>query len=167
RAFVIGQPRAGKTVYLSVLFDELQRLSNSNVSFQQYGSDTVERVNENMETLSSGKWVPSTHVNTAFYYRARASVGKGFFQSKYTLEVGDYAGEHIDEFDTASDMWLHKSEYFKYALSSDALVFCIDGEVLKSKNKEKIQSSQTMLIGAFQMLLSEKTKAAHERLNIP
>lgn len=167
RAFVIGQPRAGKTVFLSILFDELQRISNSKIDFQQYGSETVEKVNDNIRILNQGKWVPRTHINTAFYYRARASVGKGAFRNKYTLEVGDYAGEHIDEFNTSSELWLHKSDYFKYALASDALLFCIDGEVLKNKDKDKIESSQAMLISAFQMLLAEKTTDAGQKLNIP
>lgn len=167
RAFVIGQPRAGKTVYLSVLFDELQRYSSSNIDFQQYGSETVEKVNSNLHALRLGNWVPRTEVNTAFYYRARASVGKGAFRSKYTLEVGDYAGEHIEEFDSSSEFWLHKTDYFKYALASDALLFCIDGEHLVNDDKDEIENSQAMLLAAFQMLLSEKTTHAGRKLNIP
>ncbi|WP_444926410.1 hypothetical protein ACJJI4_21445 [Microbulbifer sp. TRSA002] len=167
RAFLIGQPRAGKTVYLSVLFDELQRHSSSSIDFQQYGTETVERVNSNLQTLNKGSWVPQTSLNTAFYYRARASVGSGIFRSKYTLEVGDYAGEHIEEFDSSSEMWLHKTDYFKYAIASDSLLFCIDGEDLVEKNIEKIEDSQTMLLAAFQMLLSEKTSHAGKKLNIP
>lgn len=167
RAFVIGQPRAGKTVFLSVLFDELQRVNSSKVDFQQYGSETVERVSSNLSTLNQGKWVPRTELNSAFYYRAKASVGSGVFKSKYTLEVGDYAGEHIEEFDSSSSMWLHKGDYFKYALASDALLFCIDGEHLKNHNKVEIEKSQTMLLAAFQMLLSEKTGHAGNKLNTP
>jgi GTPase SAR1 family protein len=167
RAFLIGLPRAGKTVYLSVLFDELQRYSSSNMDFQQYGSETVEKVNSNLNALRQGNWVPRTEVNTAFYYRARASVGSGAFGSKYTLEVGDYAGEHIEEFDSSSELWLHKTDYFKYALASDALLFCVDGAHLVNEDKYEIESSQAMLLAAFQMLLSEKTSHAGRKLNIP
>ena len=167
RAFVIGQPRAGKTIFLSTLFDELQRVSSSKVAFQQYGSETVERVNDNIKILSQGEWVPRTQMNSAFYYRARASVGSGVFRNQYTVEVGDYAGEHIDEFDSSSESWLHKTDYFKYALASDALIFCIDGEILESGDKQRIESTQAMLIGAFQMLLAEKTMDPSQKLKIP
>lgn len=167
RAFLIGQPRAGKTVYLSVLFDELQRYSSSNIDFQQYGSDTVEKVNSNLQALRKGNWIPRTAINSAFFYRARASVGSGAFGSKYTLEVGDYAGEHIGEFDSSSDLWLHKTDYFKYAIASDALLFCIDGEHLVNKKIDEIENSQAMLLAAFQMLLSEKTSHAGKKLSIP
>ncbi|WP_429234835.1 TRAFAC clade GTPase domain-containing protein [Aeromonas salmonicida] len=167
RVFVIGQPRTGKTVYLSVLFDELQRHSSNNIDFQPYGSETVEKVNSNLQTLNKGSWVPRTEVNTAFYYRARASVGTGIFKNNYTLEVGDYAGEHIEEFNSSSEMWLHKTDYFKYALASDALLFCIDGEILLKEDRNKIESSQAILLAAFQMLLSEKTINAGSKLKLP
>ncbi|WP_429165704.1 TRAFAC clade GTPase domain-containing protein [Aeromonas rivipollensis] len=167
RAFIIGQPRTGKTVYLSVLFDELQRHYSNRVDFQPSGSETVEKVNSNLNCLRKGSWLPSTEVNTAFYFRARASIGTGFFKQYYTVEVGDYAGEHIDEFDASSDMWLHKTDYFKYALSSDALMFCIDGSILCSNDIEKIENSQSMLIGAYQMLLTETQSKAGEGLKIP
>lgn len=166
RAFIIGQPRAGKTVYLSVLFDELQNYSKNNIDFQPYGSETIEKVNTNLSLLRRGKWIPSTEINTAFFYRARASVGKGIFKSNYTVEIGDYAGEHIGEFDSSSEFWLHKTEYFKYSLASDALIFSIDGDVLMSGDTEKIEESQSMLIGAYQMLLTESSKAG-EKFKIP
>ncbi|MBU2971350.1 hypothetical protein KO527_18575 [Pseudoalteromonas sp. C2R02] len=167
RAFIIGQPRAGKTVYLSVLFDELQSHLVKKFDFQPSGSETIEKVNNNLTSLRKGKWLPSTEVNTAFYFRARASIGSGFLKQQYTLEVGDYAGEHIDEFDSSSDMWLHKSDYFKYALSSDALMFCVDGDILFSNDIEKIEDSQSMLIGAYQMLLTESQGKAGEKFKTP
>ncbi|MUL04220.1 hypothetical protein GNP89_18830 [Aliivibrio fischeri] len=167
RAFLIGQPRAGKTVYLSVLFDELQTYFSKKVDFQPSGSETVEKVNSNLTYLRKGLWLPRTEVNTAFYFRARASIGGGFLKQHYTVEVGDYAGEHIDEFNSSSEMWLHKTDYFKYALSSDALMFCIDGEVLYSNDIEKIEESQSMLIGAYQMLLTETQNKAGEGFSTP
>lgn len=167
RAFIIGQPRTGKTVYLSVLFDELQSHFSDRVDFQPSGSETVEKVNSNLNYLRKGAWLPSTEVNTAFFFRARASIGRHFLKHNYTVEVGDYAGEHIDEFDSSSDMWLHKTDYFKYALSSDALMFCVDGNVLHLNDIDKIEDSQSMLIGAFQMLLTETQKKAGEVFEIP
>ncbi|NOI94719.1 hypothetical protein [Vibrio sp. T3Y01] len=167
RAFIIGQPKTGKTVYLSVLFDELQSYFSNKVDFQPSGSETVEKVNNNLNFLRKGAWLPSTEVNTAFYFRARASIGTSFLKQHYTVEVGDYAGEHIDEFDSSSDMWLHKTDYFKYALSSDALMFCVDGDVLRSGDIEKIEDSQSMLIGAYQMLLTETQSKAGEGFRTP
>ncbi|KAB7690238.1 TRAFAC clade GTPase domain-containing protein [Plesiomonas shigelloides] len=167
RAFIIGQPKTGKTVYLSVLFDELQNYFSSKVDFQPSGSETVEKVNSNLNFLRKGAWLPSTEVNTAFYFRARASVGSGFLKQHYTVEIGDYAGEHIDEFDSSSEMWLHKTDYFKYALSSDALMFCVDGDVLRSGDIGKIEDSQSMLIGAYQMLLTETQSKAGESFKKP
>ncbi|MEZ9494947.1 hypothetical protein AB4170_21450 [Vibrio splendidus] len=167
RAFIIGQPRTGKTVYLSVLFDELQSYFSNRVDFQPSGSETVEKVNSNLNFLRKRAWLPSTEVNTAFYFRARASIGNSFFKQHYTVEVGDYAGEHIDEFDSSSEMWLHKTDYFKYALSSDALMFCVDGDVLRSGDIERIEDSQSMLIGAYQMLLTETQSKAGEGFKTP
>jgi GTPase SAR1 family protein len=164
---VVGRPRVGKTVFLTVLFDLLQSKLDPTVAFQAYGVETIEAVNSSLSMLRRGLWLQPTSPNSVFFYRANATIGRGFLANRYTVEVGDYAGEHLEEFIPSSELWLHKTDYFKYVLGADGIIFCLDGEDFAKRDRVKIQQSLTDLIVCFQLLLSEKGITADGVLDVP
>lgn len=149
---LLGFPGAGKTVYLSVLYHEMMLLAKRGIDFRPYGAETAERVNEAMLRLNQRQWLPRTTTNDVFFHRARASMGSGLLTRRYKIEIPDFAGEHIAEFDTSSAYWLHKTEYFRYVLDSDAIFLCIDSEVLRSE--DGLQMQQASLLAAMQVFMA-------------
>lgn len=160
---LLGFPKVGKTVFLTMLFEELQKAKGNYVDFSPYGSETIERVMNDVNTLRNNEWLPRTSMNQVFYYRAFATLNSlsPIFRSKkkFKIEIADYAGEHIDQFNPQKENWLHKTEYFQYALQSDAIFLALDTEKFL-RDKEFYQRDIDGLIAAIQ-ILAEKKGAFH------
>jgi len=164
---LLGYPNTGKTVYLTTLFDLLQRASGPGIRFSPYGRETIEAVSNNLMALYTGNWLPRTPAGTVFFYRANATIGTGLFRSRYKVEIGDYAGEQIGELNPADERWLHKSDYFKYVIQSDGVMLMVDSEVLVSADDAKVEEMQNGFIAAFQILAEEKGAVDNRRLRAP
>lgn len=164
---IVGFPRVGKTVFLTMLFEELQKKQNSNIKFSPYGTETIERVIKDVNTLRNGEWLEKTQTNKVFFYRANASIKKvSIFlprnEQKYKIEIADYAGEYIDEFNPQHDNWLHRTEYFDYVVKSDAIFFALD--ISKFLNEiEQYRKEVDGIIAALQVL-AEKKGAIHDEV---
>lgn len=164
---LLGAPQTGKTVFLTVLFRELQVFQRGAIRFEPYGRETIEAVSENLTALSAGRWLKPTSEDSVFFFRANAVLGTGIFRRKYTVEIGDYAGERIAEFDTASDRWLHRTEYFKYAVGCDIVFLAIDAGKLLTDEVADAERTQLKLIAALQVLIEEKGVSSGARLRSP
>ncbi|MGD0499306.1 MAG: hypothetical protein ABSC23_12815 [Bryobacteraceae bacterium] len=164
---LLGYPYTGKTVYLTTLFDLLQRASAPGIRFSPYGRETIEQVADNLMALYSGKWLPPTPAGTVFFYRANATIGVGFGRSRYKVEIGDYAGEQIGELNPVDVRWLHKSDYFKYVIQSDGIMLMVDSSMLASGDPARIEEAQNGFIAAFQILAEEKGAVDNRRLRAP
>ncbi|NTW32555.1 MAG: hypothetical protein HGB12_08025 [Bacteroidetes bacterium] len=156
---LLGFPGVGKTVYLTMLYEELQKSRDGFVAFSPYGSETIEKVLTDIDTLRCGVWLPRTPVNQVFFYRAYATLKSNvFFMSlpkKFKIEFADFAGENIDEFNPQKDNWLHKTEYFEYALQSDGVFLAVDTEKYLN-NIDQFRSEINGLIAAIQILAEKK-----------
>lgn len=164
---LFGFPASGKTVFITVLFDKLQTEEIPGIRFAPYGDETIEQVERNLSTLSSGEWLPPTVPTELLFYRAKASLGSGISRRRFKLEIADYAGEHTDEFIPESDKWLHKTKYFRTIIQSDAVFMCIDTNVLLSKDSAPIEEMQKQLVTAFQILVQEKGIGPEKRMTSP
>lgn len=164
---LLGFPLSGKTVYLTVLFDELQRTQETAIQFVPYGQETVERVTHDLNTLSKGVWLPTTQPGSVFYYRANASIGFGLFRRRYKIEIADFAGERIGELDSSDEKWLHKSDYFKYVIQSEAVLFAMDCQVLIKGDKAQREEMQNAFVAALQILAESKGVTENRRLQTP
>jgi hypothetical protein len=164
---LLGQPGIGKTVYLTILFDSLDRIQSPNIVFQPYGTETIEEVNSSLALLRQGIWLPSTKPETIFFFRANVKFGNNIFQRRFTIEFGDYAGEKIEEFDSTSEYWLHRSDYFRYAIRSDILFLAVDGEILCSYDHDSIAEMELSLVAAIQVLLNERDVPANKKMLEP
>lgn len=164
---LLGFPRSGKTVYLTMLFDELQRGHEARLRFKPYGEESSERVEQNLSTLKSGKWLPPTEPGTVFFYRAIAEMPRFLFKKMFKLEVGDFAGQQFREFDPESEEWLHKTSYFRYVVHSDAVIFAIDADVVLNKPSE-CEQMQSAFITALNILIENKSVSARQmKLEVP
>jgi hypothetical protein len=164
---LLGLPNSGKTVYLTVLFRELMTSGIQGIKFSPYGSETVERVTRGLNTLLRGKWLPPTSPNEVFFYRAVASVGGGVLARRYKIEIGDYAGQRMKEFNTEDEMWLHKTDYFKYILQSDAVLLSVDSAVVQQGNTAEIRAMENSFMAAIQLLIEGKGVEPGRRLHAP
>jgi hypothetical protein len=164
---LLGAPKAGKTVYLTMLFRQLPSFGSTSISFQPYGLETIETVSKNVQTLSGGVWLKPTSEDSVFFFRANAVVGKSLFRRRFTIEIGDYAGEKMEEFDTSSERWLHRTEYFKYAVGCDIVFLAIDGAILASGDAVQIENMQLKLIAALQVLIDERNVSPERKMRAP
>src|SRR5260370_20519806 len=98
---VLGFPNSGKTVYITTLFDELQQGKSERLRLTPYGTDTVEEVTKNLNSLARGIWLPRTQVGNVFFFRAIVSV-QDSLSSRIKLEIADFAGEDIAELQPSS-----------------------------------------------------------------
>jgi hypothetical protein len=164
---LLGFPRSGKTVYLTALFDALQRESREGLRFVAYGRETIEEVNNNISLLEKGTWLPKTQPGSVFFYRASAIVGRGFVRSRYKVEIGDYAGEQMEEMNPSSSRWLHKTEYFKYVIQSDAVILALDTQMILSTDQGARGQMENAFVAAVQVLAEEKGATEDRRLLAP
>ena len=167
---LVGFPKAGKTVFLTMLFESLQRTNDESIRFFPYGEQTINRVTGDTRRLRKGKWLKPTSQDQVFIYRANTSIKKkslfqGKIERKYKIEIADYAGEHIGQFDTSSDRWLHKTDYFNFVIDSDAILFALDIDKYFDR-KEKFFADLDGIIASIQVL-AEKKGAIYEKLDEP
>lgn len=167
RVAVIGPPGSGKTVYLTVLFHELQVVDRGKIVFQPYGRETIEKVTSNLNLLASQTWLPATTDKTVFPFRANVRFMGGILPTRYTVEIGDYAGEHMEEFDSSSEQWLHRTDYFKYVAQSDVVFMVVDaGRIITSETPD-IDHAQNNLIAALQVLIEERGVPVGRPFSVP
>lgn len=164
---LLGLPSSGKTVFLTVLFDQLGRRNVEGIAFAPYGSESIERVHTDLQTMLGGDWLPPTGDSDVFYYRANASIGMGPFRKRLKVEIGDYAGENVSKLQESDTVWLHRSEYFKYVRQSDALLLAVDSWVLRTRSESEVQKMESSLIAALQVLMDRKGVAIGGKLRLP
>lgn len=131
---LVGPPNVGKTVYLTMLYKELETKEIQGLSFAPYGSRTIEVVAQNLIRMQQGEFPPPSAMESSFRYEAIASFKRRFTTQNYRIQISDYAGEHLKEFDNADEMWLHRTNYFEYVVSADALLFMLDCEMLLNRD---------------------------------
>jgi len=171
RISLLGFPNSGKTVFLTVLFDQINSRRLNGIFFSPWGRETNEKYQEDLLTIKNGAWLQCTSADSVFPYLIKASE-KGILGRRYKIEVADYAGEYTKEFDIRSEKWLHRTEYFNYVTQSDAVFLSIDCSLLKTakhQNKDiiEMQTMENAFIVALQMLIEEKRVKVGKKLKTP
>jgi len=95
-----------------------------NVKSTLTSTSTIERVNEDLMLISSRKPLGPTTDQDLFAYRTNVEIGN--FRRTYKVEFGDFPGEDSLEYAEKYGPWLHNTEFFKWVLFADSLVFVID-----------------------------------------
>jgi len=164
---ILGFPQSGKTVFLTMLYYFINTQKSINeILFIPKGRESIEKVAENMTLLQKGEWLPRTTIaNPVFFFRAIAVLKRVFFNSKYLIEIGDFAGEETQNISEYDKKWLHKNEYFKYVIYSDIIWLAFDCSILK--DYEDRVECENKFISALQMIMDEKGVKIEKKMRTP
>jgi hypothetical protein len=166
---LIGFTRSGKTVYLTMLFNEFMPKKIDGVLFSTYGSETAEEVGKNLNLLYAKKWLLPTKVSSVFPFRAIASLESGLTRKKFKIEIDDFAGEYSEEIKDES--WIHKSKYFDNVMKSDVIFFTIDGECIlnsiKNQDTSQTHSLENSYITALKLIMEGKGVPLERKMKTP
>lgn len=126
RVAIVGFPSSGKTTLIVTLFREIFAQRIRGVKARLRGRSTIEKVNEYLEQLDEGIALGPTKDQDIFAFRADVTMGKFPFPRTYKMEFGDFPGESSAKYAIHYGSWLHSTEYFKWVIESDAIIFIID-----------------------------------------
>ncbi|MGD0979435.1 MAG: GTPase domain-containing protein [Candidatus Bathyarchaeia archaeon] len=139
---IVGFAESGKTTLIISLFGEAyaRRLP---VRVVPRGSHTIAVINKSLELLKKGKALGPTTDQDMYGFRADATIGKGPFATTYRLEFGDFPGAYSKEYRREDMHLLHNSEFFKWIVDSDAIMFVIDLGRYLTRNKRNFIAEVT------------------------
>ncbi|CAN2041653.1 GTPase domain-containing protein [Candidatus Magnetomoraceae bacterium gMMP-15] len=125
---LVGFPKSGKTTLITRMFGEFFARNIQGINIVPKGTKTIERINDNLEKLEIGKKLGPTADQDLFAYRANVNLSGilPFFSRTYKIEFGDFQGEQSEKFTGKDEEWLHKTEFFKWVMESDAVIFIVD-----------------------------------------
>lgn len=169
RLSLIGLDKSGKTVYTTVLFNELLINNNEyeNVRFSMYGTDTTERVLDDYALLNSGTWPESTPYSGMFTYHAKLSLHRN---KNYKLEITDFAGE---KYKHELVEYFHKAGFYNHVKKSDIVFFVIDlartinKNEYKTINDEYVTDIEKKIIAMLNLLQNEENESFNNPIGIP
>lgn len=169
---LIGPSGAGKTVYLTALFKQMELTSVSRLVFRPSGLSTVETVNTLYLLMTQqGRWPDSTPADPRLRFEAVVSLGAGIFRRRYRIQISDYGGEYLGRFDTPSNGWLHRSSLFSEIGSADALLIMVDCERLLQttgqQGADPVAVVEHKLRAAIQVLIQSQGSDPTKPLRIP
>jgi len=152
----LGFKNAGKTTYLTVLFDELRLTESRDFAFLPYGAETPAALTANLELLHTGQWVPKTTESKSVYYQAAVQVA-GFGGRRYLLVMPDFPGEESEKIaDAEGRPSLLISELFKQAVESDIVFLALDGEIIANGMPADIAHLEDRMMEAVDELAVRK-----------
>lgn len=131
---IIGFPRSGKTTLVTSIFAEIFSRRITGVTLTPRGDETINKVNEDIARLESGKELGATTAQDLFAYRAEMSTGSSLFSRHYKIEIGDFPGEDSEKFIDYDVSWLQNLPYFKWAMEANAFMFVIDVAAIESES---------------------------------
>lgn len=153
RISLVGAPRIGKTVYLTVLFDVLQSGRAAQFNFAP-DPETINRVLGSMSAFAEGKWIARTPSDYLYLYSARISLHNSAKRrsergKEYRLEIADVAGEQVGEFVPGERQYSEKTSYYSYTRGSDGLFLfidypAIDKNVVEPKKRPNVRPTQPL-----------------------
>lgn len=123
---IVGFPKSGKTTLIVSLFGDIFAGNISPVSATLKGTSTIERVNESLERLERGRALGPTKDQDRFSFRADVSIKKYLNSTTYKVEFGDFPGEDSEKYSNEYGDWLHNTEFFKWVVDSDSIIFVVD-----------------------------------------
>ena len=138
---------------ITAVFAFLFRRGIRGASILPRGDETISRVNSNMEALELGRPISPTRDQDVFAYRAEVKLRTFLGALRYKLEIGDFPGEDTVAFAEQYGDWLHRTNYFEWAISADAFVFVIDaGAVYEDSSGEYVARQKSALRAVWQRL---------------
>lgn len=166
-----GRPEVGKTVFANILFQRLME-GKTGLRFTPE-SETVLSAFQTLRGIGRGTWPPSTPDGSIKPFKGSISIatsplrrilslfGLTSGQRVINLTVGDSAGESWDQLSEVAEgedssrkaRALLDSEFMKYVVESNALIYMVDAGLLRYKPAEALEAFNE-LRSTFQFLRS-------------
>ncbi|MBQ3351349.1 MAG: hypothetical protein IJG38_13215 [Thermoguttaceae bacterium] len=143
---IVGMTGAGKTVLISTLAMKMSQMADQGIFLAPMGENrrqTLRYVQENWQTLNSGKWPPSTPAGELIHLEWELTTK----ENSATVRFADCAGQDIhsifsQEQFNYSGLSLHQKYIFDYLRSANVLIFLINMEdVLGRSPKQALENS--------------------------
>ena len=167
---IVGFPKSGKTTLIISLFGEIFAGRIGKMKIKPRGTKTIERINESLEMLEKGRALGPTKDQDRFSYRGDITFEGHLLSPTYKVEFGDFPGENSLEYTDEYGPVLHTTEYFKWVVDSDALVFVIDlgRYLIEDKQKKAYVAEMTKsLRSAWQHFLDNNEYRAKKVIRQP
>ena len=143
---IVGMTGAGKTVLISTLAMKMSQMADQGIFLAPIGENrrqTLRYVQENWQTLNSGKWPPSTPAGELIHLEWELTTKN----NAATVRFADCAGQDIhaifsqEQFDYNA-LTYDQREVFDYLRSANVLIFLINMEdVLGRSPKQALENS--------------------------
>jgi GTPase SAR1 family protein len=143
---IVGMTGAGKTVLISTLAMKMSQMADQGIFLAPMGNNrrqTLRYVQENWQTLNSGKWPPSTPAGELIHLEWELTTK----ENSATVRFADCAGQDIhtifsqEQFDYSA-LTLHQKYIFDYLRSANILIFLVNMEdVLGRSPKQALENS--------------------------
>lgn len=143
---IVGMTGSGKTVLISTLAMKMSQMADQGIFLAPVGENrrqTLRYVQENWQTLNSGKWPPSTPAGELIHLEWELTTKTNAATVRFT----DCAGQDIhtifsQEQFNYSALSLHQKYIFDYLRSANVLIFLINMEdVLGRSPKQTLENS--------------------------
>ncbi len=143
---IVGMTGAGKTVLISTLAMKMSQMADQGIFLAPMGENrrqTLRYVQENWQTLNSGKWPPSTPAGELIHLEWELTTK----ENSATVRFADCAGQDIhaifsqDQFDYNA-LTPDQKYIFDYLRSANILIFLVNMEdVLGRSPKQALENS--------------------------
>ncbi|MBR6436664.1 MAG: hypothetical protein IKS45_09175 [Thermoguttaceae bacterium] len=143
---IVGMTGAGKTVLISTLAMKMSQMADQGIFLAPVGENrrqTLRYVQENWQTLNSGKWPPSTPAGELIHLEWELTTKN----NAATVRFADCAGQDIhsifsqEQFDYSA-LTPDQKYIFDYLRSANVLIFLINMEdVLGRSPKQALENS--------------------------
>ncbi len=151
---LIGPPGVGKTVFLTVLFRQLETGKVGNLIFAPFGDNTALRVARNFALLASRMFPPPTTPGQLESYEAVARFG-GPFGRHYRIQVFDSAGEHLAGI---AEWHLNEPALLRLILHGDAVIMMVDCERILCASGPSLAQLEASLITTLNAMIEKRTE---------
>jgi Double-GTPase 2 len=154
RVAVIGFPKAGKTSLIVALFAFYFRKGVRGASILPRGEETIRRVNTHIAEMEAGRGVSPTRDQDLFAFRAEVQRRSALpiLERRYKLEIGDFPGEHSEEFISSDQPWLHNTNYFEWAMGADAFLFVVEAPKAMTDESDYVAVQKSAFRAAWQRI---------------
>lgn len=164
---ILGFPKSGKTTLIISLFGDIFAGKILSVRATPIGSKSIERINESLKKLRQGRALGPTKDQDRFGFRAVVTVKSGIFPRTYKVDFGDFPGEDSEDYSNENGSWLHKTEFFKWVVDSDAIIFVIDIGYYLIRRKDYAAEMTSALRAAWQNFLDLNDHRKNEVRKFP
>ncbi len=169
---IIGGPQSGKTVYLSMLVDEFNRVMNPRYSLRPLGEEVTKRYDRIYRDPIQDHRLPGATARAKVDSEVRhpltftfGETGEGYQQTR-TIVIHDAAGE---QFRNQEEM----RRFNRYLIHSHgAMIFVDPGQIPRVRERmvdppEKVQSRPIDLLNSVHDLVVDERDLPERRLDLP